>query len=187
MLVAFFGMFRKDNISVNKASAFNPRANLTRGDFLIRGSKIWVKVGHSKVNQFGARYHWVPLVAIPGSPLCPVTAVLAALALCPDLPDNAPMFMWTVGSGVRPMTHSNFVGEFKRLVKYVGLDWTKYSGHSFRRGGATYAFNLGVNPELIQYVGDWASDAYKRYQEMSPQMRLALPQVMAAAVAQEFA
>ena len=62
----------------------------------------------------------------------------------------------------RAPVHNNFVGAFKKLVMAAGLDWTKYSGHSFRRGGATFAFNLGVNPELIQYLGDWASDAYKR-------------------------
>lgn len=182
MLVAFFGMFRKDNISVAKAAAFNPRANLTRGDVFVRGSTVWVRVGHSKVNQFGVRFHWVPLIAIPGSPLCPVTAVKAVLALCPGAPSDSPMFTWRTGTSTKPMTHSNFVGAFKKLVKAAGLEWKQYSGHSFRRGGATFAFNLGVNPELIQYLGDWASDAYKRYQEMSLKMRLSLPQVMAAAV-----
>ena len=82
-----------------------------------------------------------------------------------------------------PMTHSQFVGAFKKLVKAVGLNWTQYSGHSFRRGGATFAFKLGVNPELIKYLGDWASEAYQRYQEMPLAMRLSLPQTMAAAVA----
>ena len=67
-------------------------------------------------------------------------------------------------------------------MKKCGLDWKRYSGHSFRRGGATFAFNLGVNSELIQYMGDWASDAYQRYQEMSPAMRLALPLAMASAI-----
>jgi len=76
MLVAFWGLFRKDNITVGKASAFNPRANLTRGDFSVKNGILWVKVRHSKTNQFQQRCHWVPLVAIPGSPLCPVTAVL---------------------------------------------------------------------------------------------------------------
>jgi hypothetical protein len=185
MLVAFFGMFRKDNITIAKAEAFNPRSNLTRGDFRICGSKIWIRVGHSKVNQFGVRFHWVPLVAIPGSPLCPVRAVMDALAIDSGLSADSPMFLWrtTDLAPSRPMTHTNFVGRFKRLVKECGLDWTKYSGHSFRRGGATFAFNLGANPELIKYLGDWASEAYQRYQELSPNMRLALPIAMSEAIA----
>ena len=42
-----------------------------------------------------------------------------------------------------------------------------YTGHSFRRGGATYAFRSGVPGELIQVMGDWKSDAYKRYFDFS--------------------
>lgn len=43
----------------------------------------------------------------------------------------------------------------------------RYTGHSFRRGGATYAFRSGVPGELIQVMGDWKSDAYKRYFDFS--------------------
>ena len=187
MLVAFFGMFRKDNITIAKASAFNPRANLTRGDFIIKGPRVWIRVGHSKTNQFGSRVHWVPLEPIPGSPLCPVTAVLLVLDLLEGEPSDSPMFRWrsTKTNETLPMTHTNFVTAFKGLVKKCGLDWNRYSGHNFRRGGATFAFNLGVNAELIQYIGDWASDAYQRYQELSSAMRLALPQAMAQAIAED--
>lgn len=37
----------------------------------------------------------------------------------------------------------------------------------FCRGGATYAFRSGVPGELIQVMGDWKSDAYKRYFDFS--------------------
>jgi len=45
----------------------------------------------------------------------------------------------------------------------IGVDPAKYSGHSFRRGGATFAHRLGVDPLLIKRMGDWRSDAYRRY------------------------
>ena len=44
-----------------------------------------------------------------------------------------------------------------------GRDPSRYSSHSFRRGGATWAFGCEVSPELIQIHGDWKSEAYKRY------------------------
>jgi hypothetical protein len=81
------------------------------------------------------------------------------------------------------MTHSDFVNKFKELVAQCGLDWTQYSGHSFRRGGATFAFRLGIGCDHIKYLGDWASDAYQRYQEMSIETQLSLPRAMAEAVA----
>ena len=49
-----------------------------------------------------------------------------------------------------------------------------FTGHSFRRGGATYAFEAGIPGELIQICGDWSSDCYKQYLEFSMQTKLDL-------------
>ena len=46
-------------------------------------------------------------------------------------------------------------------------DASLLTGHSFRRGGATWAFQAGLPGELIQISGDWASDAYKQYLEFT--------------------
>ena len=48
----------------------------------------------------------------------------------------------------------------------MGLPSKEFSGHSFRRGGATYLFKMGIPGELIQVMGDWHSDAYKAYLEI---------------------
>ncbi|XP_050390553.1 uncharacterized protein LOC126809805 [Patella vulgata] len=32
----------------------------------------------------------------------------------------------------------------------IGIDPSKYAGHSFRRGGASFAFNCDVPTDLIQ-------------------------------------
>ena len=53
MVVAFFGMFRKDNITSGNASVCNPRAHLCVGDLLVtQEGVVWLKVRHSKTNQF---------------------------------------------------------------------------------------------------------------------------------------
>ena len=44
-----------------------------------------------------------------------------------------------------------------------------YSGHSFRRGAATWAQQAGISGEDIQLLGRWTSDAYKRYIEVHPE------------------
>jgi len=48
-------------------------------------------------------------------------------------------------------------------VSVLGLDPNNFSPHSFRHGGATYAFQAGVPEHLTQIHGDWRSDAYKLY------------------------
>ena len=187
-MTAFFGLFRKDNVTTGKAAAFNPRANLTVGDFLDDGGDVvWIRVKHSKTIQFRQRFHWVPLTCMVDHPLCPVRSVRRVLALHAAMgsPPTAPMFMWRRGgtSSVGPMVHSVFVHEFRCLVARCGLDWKQYSGHSFRRGGATYCFNLGVCPDLIKMLGDWKSDAYLLYDETTEARRLELPRAMAKAIA----
>jgi hypothetical protein len=54
----------------------------------------------------------------------------------------------------------------------IGLNSEDFSTHSFRRGFATYAFRLNLPADLIQLMGDWKSDAYKKYIEYSFQDKL---------------
>ena len=49
----------------------------------------------------------------------------------------------------------------------MGLDPRNYSSHSFRRGGASFAFNNRAPTEFIKSKGDWLGDAYLLYLSMS--------------------
>eukprot|EP00854_Cymbomonas_tetramitiformis_P002853 gene2853-biopygen2795 len=71
----------------------------------------------------------------------------------------------------------------RRLAQRAGLHPEAYSGHSFRRGGATTAFRLQVQDSLIQAHGDWASECYKLYCDLNESQRLILPSAMAAGAA----
>ena len=183
MLVAFYGMFRKDNVTVGKASAFNPRANLCRGDLRWYRGQLWICVKHSKVIQFNQRKHWVPLLPVPNSPLCPLRAVQRAFRFAPHAERDSPAFMFVIGGRRGPMTHTMFVKAFKAACARAGVDATLYSGHSFRRGGATFAFRLGADHSLIKMIGDWRSDAYLLYEQTTNARRLALPKMMSDAAA----
>ena len=56
------------------------------------------------------------------------------------------------------------------------------SPHSFRRGGATFAFEAKVPSELIKAQGDWRSDCYLIYLEMTDRQKRAAATRMAAAI-----
>jgi len=49
----------------------------------------------------------------------------------------------------------------------LDLDPQSFSPHSFRRGGASFAFECNVPGEFIKFQGDWRSDGYLVYLEMS--------------------
>ena len=37
----------------------------------------------------------------------------------------------------------------------------QFAGHSFRRGGASFALQAGLPTDVIMLFGDWHSDAYR--------------------------
>ena len=55
----------------------------------------------------------------------------------------------------------------KFLLVKIGLDPNDWSGHSFRRGGASLLYRLGIDPLTIQACGDWSSDTFLRYLEVN--------------------
>jgi hypothetical protein len=49
------------------------------------------------------------------------------------------------------------------MLTTLGLKSKDYAGHSFRRGGASWALEAGLSGDVIQILGDWKSDAYRGY------------------------
>lgn len=165
MLVAFFGFFRKGNVTIDSQQAAENVTFFRRSDFFFApdDSVVWVLVRQTKTIQFFERELRIPLMAIPGSVLCPVSA-LCRLFLAVPAPHSAHAFSYqATPTRLNHLTHSTFVSRFKSLVARIGFDASLYSGHSFRRGGATFAFSMGVPGELIQLQGDWLSNAYLLY------------------------
>ncbi|SPC64150.1 uncharacterized protein UHOD_11689 [Ustilago sp. UG-2017b] len=66
-------------------------------------------------------------------------------------------------SGTAAFPRATFVSTLKHAVQAVGLPAHSYAGHSFRRGAATWAAQNGVPDSVIQSLGRWNSDCYRRY------------------------
>jgi hypothetical protein len=99
-------------------------------------------------------------LAMPGKILDPKLAVERAFAVSPHARSSDPAFMIPSAKGPVPLTHYVFVGGLKHCLRTISVNASLYSGHSFRRGGSTYAHRLGVDPILIQRMCDWRSNAY---------------------------
>ncbi|KAK3234420.1 hypothetical protein CYMTET_55362 [Cymbomonas tetramitiformis] len=191
MLTTFFFFFRKDNVSVAKADAWNPRGHLVRSDVSFpvveEGTRqVDIRVQHSKTIQAGERYHTVRAVEVPDSPICVVMALWRVWQM-PNLGPDGPLFCTEDAKGrLKPLIHSVFVAGFRKLMARAGLDPAAYTCHSFRRGGATAAFKLQLQDALIQARGDWASECYKLYCDMDSAPQLILPSAIAAAATRAF-
>ena len=57
-------------------------------------------------------------------------------------------------------------------LSLIGIDPKLYAGHSFSRGGASFAYQSGVPIELIKALNDWRSDTLLTYLTMPLTIRL---------------
>jgi hypothetical protein len=127
-----------------------------RNDFEISAdwTLVWVNLRKTKTIQFGQRVlRALPLPAIPGSILCPVTALRRLFQAVEALPESF-AFSYPVDGRLPTLTHRAFVAQFKSHLPLLGYDPSQYAGHSFRRGGATFAFQCGAPPAQIKEQGD---------------------------------
>ena len=117
---------------------------------------------------------------IPGSKLCPVTALQTHLKLN-QVPASAPLFSVRDSSSesCQPITYSQFSRFLARSIQAIGAHPSAFSPHSFRCGGATFAFDCGLPAEFIKLQGDWRSDAYLVYLELTDNQKRAAVAAMA--------
>ena len=75
-------------------------------------------------------------------------------------PGNGPLFRFSDG---RSLTRERFIAKVREVLQQIGIDQTKYCGHSFRIGAATTAAKKGIQDSLKKTLGRWESVAYQLY------------------------
>ena len=182
-LVAFFCMFRKKSLVPHTMTGFDPILGLSRKKVAVHHDKgmAFVYTNFAKNVQFCERDIVIPLIQIPGNVLCPVTALHNLLTNNP-LPQNMPLFSYKQAGRTHCITYSVFTSRLKKLLAQSGFAPELYSGHSFRRGGASFLFTLGADPITIKFSGDWLSDSYLNYVSIDLTARLAAQTMMTSAI-----
>ena len=166
-LFAFFLVSRKSNLVPDGVKKFDHKKQLTRGNIKVRSDALLVTLDWTKTIQYNQRKLVVPLVAIPDSKLCPVKAYKTMCTMMPA-GENEPAFQFLGKRGeTQPVTYQQFQRAIKRTIESVGRDPAKFSTHSFRRGGATFAYESGVPADTVKLMGDWQSDCYRAYLQVS--------------------
>ena len=159
-LVAFYGLLRPGNFTVQ--GVFEPNKDLRRIDLLPTSWGYILQLRYSKTIQFREKVMEIILPRVNNA-LCPASALLTLLRLGTALnPDPlSPLFIVDTS---RPMTYKMFMSVLGQCVLKSGIQ-ARLSGHSFRRGGATWLSRLGVPLDIIKQLGYWSSDAVARYIE----------------------
>lgn len=163
-LILFFGLLRRSNVLISSFAAFKPACHLTRSDFIVYKWGVALTVRWSKTIQCQERVLFVPLLTLPKHPLCPVTALLHYLTLTSSAPIDGPAFVLPRGThGFVPFTPTDFVSRLRSLLARLGQCPGHFAAHSFRRGGASWALQCGMPPDIVRVLGDWRSDTYLKY------------------------
>ena len=159
-------MFRKPSIAPKSLRSFDPKVGLSRGKAVVYNNVVLVYQNHSKTNQFMASNRVVPLVS---GNICALDPVLHYAKLVNEnpTPDESPAFSFYENGSFKCVTHQSFTNYLKTLLRRIGVNPDDWSGHSFRRGGASLLYRLGCDPITIQACGDWSSDTFLRYLEVN--------------------
>lgn len=144
---------------------FNINLHLSVGSVQFAPDRSYaiVTLPSSKTDPFrqGVR---VVAPAIGGS-TCPVAALWAVTA---NRQPSAPLFHLF---GVDSFGRSSFFHTLKRCIDLCNVPSANFTGHSFRRGAATWAHRVGLSEDNIKLLGRWSSDCVKRYIDKTAEQR----------------
>ena len=161
-LLMFFTLLRRSNVMPPSATGFDSARHLRRCDITFTPEGALIRVRWTKTIQFRERELRIPLCRLRDHPLCPTTALFLALSHSPGAPASGPALTFPKGRSYRVLTPSMFIDRVRAALGDV-CDSQTLAGHSFRRGGACWAYTAGVPIDTIRQLGDWKSNAYTRY------------------------
>ena len=106
---------------------------------------------------------------------CPVSAMRKLIQIDTHRHSHAPPFCIGLLEQ-QPFTREYVVQKLQQIAITSGIGRAAWNGHSFRRGAATWAAEVGIPEPQIQILGRWRSDTYKSYIEYSKEERINLSQ-----------
>ena len=164
MLLAFYGLLRIGSMLCGSLQCDHSR-HVTLADVQLHCEDIDITVRVTKTIQFAERTLVIPSPRVPGNVLCPSQALTLYLqrATLPRPLGESPLSLFVTSPSGKPLTAPAFASRVRDLALLTGNADSVLAGHSFRRGGACLAYQLGIPVDTIRSLGDWASNAYTAY------------------------
>ena len=164
LTVAFCGLLRGAEFSLQEGETFNPLRHLTRADvkFFSKEGVEYAILRMRPAKKAGATKTLPLVLGGGGSLLDPVVALKHLYATDPvpeELMATTPLFR----HGTAALTVEGVRAMVKAMMRSIGLDPARFGAHSLRIGGATAALAAGLSPAAIRAAGRWASDVYMLY------------------------
>jgi integrase len=178
LLLLYFSFLRQSNIAPKSSKKFDPTRHLATADLFFSPPGYVLLIKWTKTIQHG-RHVLLPVPALAHRH-CPVQAIRRMLALKPTHATPAsPLF--TLPNTDIPMTTTYLSEALQIIVQALGATPAAYSLHSFRRGGASAAYQAGVDYAQIKSHGIWSSDSFWGYIATST-LSAKVPKALAASL-----
>ena len=126
--------------------------HLVRAVIIFSNHDATVLIKWFKTNQSRIQGTTKQVLFLHTSPLCPVIALKAMLAVVPGSA-NDPLFSISGGDSVHPLTDTMVTKHLKRVLTLLNLHHCGYTFYTFRTSGASFAYNHGVPIEVIKRKG----------------------------------
>ena len=170
ILLGFYSFFRKSNLVPESSVRFDPWKQLCRKNIYRWAHMYVLRVFWAKNIQFRERELIIPLVPNPDKRICPVFWVSYMLVKVPGVGDDPALSIPRGGKNCA-LSYRQLTTWFKSWVAACGLNAKHFSSHSLRRGGASWAAHCGLPAHVIRLMGDWKTQTFVQYIELTLQSR----------------
>ena len=156
-LVAFYSFLRISNLVPHSVVSFSPLEKLARGDVFFGPPGLLLLIKWSKSMQNRNKAMLIKLPSIFDRQICPVYHVHKLLQITPGHQDS-PLFQIEVHGTWVPLTDSRVRKHFKSILTFLQLHDRNITFHSFRKSGASLAFQGQTSLQSIKAHGTRSSD-----------------------------
>ena len=71
-----------------------------------------------------------------------------------------PALTYRTNHRLKSLTYDRFVARVRQCLSACSLPASQFASHSFRRGGASHCYAIGLSSDSIKLVGNWSSSCY---------------------------
>ena len=179
-LTAFFAFFRMSNVAPHSRFKFDPNRHILRQDVIFHPPGAHILVKWTKTLQDRNSHHFVQIPALQNENLCPVMAIKQLLA-SRQLPSSAPLFVHKTLPH-HPVIDTTIRDSLRKILNNLGIPLLGHGFHTFRRSGATLAYDNNIQLQHIMSHGLWRSAAVWTYLQKASLAPSIIPTTFAAII-----
>ena len=161
-LTGFFDFLRLSNLAPHSLATFDYTRHLTGQDLFFNHKLVKIMVKWTKTMQNRDTVQVICLPKWKNSLICPFRALKALYKLYP-MSANTSVFQVQGKAGWQSLTDTKVRKCLKTINVSLCLNPYFFTFHSFRRSGATFAYNSHVPIQQIKLHGTWFSECVWHY------------------------